>query len=170
MREANAKIGVATASFYPAFSINGSGGLESVGPRNFYDQRSRIMTIGPSMTLPIFQGGKLKANLRSAKAGYDETLANYRQAILVALQEVEDSMIDAGAYAKQAAALNAAIAAAHETQRLAKLRYDKGLASYFEVVDANRTLLNTQLLAAQVEGQRLMASVAMLKALGGGWQ
>ncbi len=170
MREANAKIGVAAASFYPAFSINGSGGLESVGPRNFYDQRSRIMTIGPSMTLPIFQGGKLKANLRSAKAGYDETLANYRQAILVALQEVEDSMIDASAYAKQASALNAAIAAAHETQRLAKLRYDKGLASYFEVVDANRTLLNTQLLAAQVEGQRLIASVAMLKALGGGWQ
>ena len=170
MREANAQIGVATASFYPAFSINGSGGLESVGPQHFYDQRSRIMSIGPSMTLPIFQGGKLRANLRSAKAGYDETLANYRQAILVALQEVEDSLIDSSAYAKQSAALNAAIAAAQETQRLAKLRFDKGLASYFEVVDANRTLLNTQLLAAQVEGQRLIASVAMLKALGGGWQ
>lgn len=170
MREANAQIGVATASFYPAFSINGTGGLESVGPRNFYDQRSRIMTIGPSMTLPIFQGGKLRANLRSAKASYEETLANYKQAILVALQEVEDSLLDASAYAKQASALNAAIAAAHETQRLANLRYQKGLASYFEVVDANRTVLNTQLLAAQVEGQRLMASVAMLKSLGGGWQ
>ncbi|WP_395748752.1 efflux transporter outer membrane subunit [Prosthecobacter sp.] len=170
MREANAKIGVAAASFYPAFSVNGTGGLESIGTNNFYDQKSKIMTIGPSMTLPIFQGGKLKANLRSAKAGYDETLANYRQTILLALQEVEDSMLDAGAYAKQAASLNAAIAAAQETQRLAQLRYDKGLASYFEVVDANRTVLNTQLLAAQVEGQRLMASVAMLKALGGGWQ
>ena len=128
------------------------------------------MTIGPSMTLPIFQGGKLRANLRSAKASYEETLANYKQAILVALQEVEDSLLDASAYAKQASALNAAIAAAHETQRLANLRYQKGLASYFEVVDANRTVLNTQLLAAQVDGQRLMASVAMLKALGGGWQ
>jgi multidrug efflux system outer membrane protein len=170
MREANAKVGVAAASFYPAFSINGSGGLESIGTNNFYDQRSKVMTIGPSMTLPIFQGGKLRANLKSSKAAYDETLANYRQSILVALQEVEDSMLDAGAYAKQASALDAAIASAQETQRLAELRYQKGLASYFEVVDANRTVLNAKLLAAQVEGQRLIASVAMLKALGGGWQ
>jgi outer membrane protein, multidrug efflux system len=170
MREANANVGVAAASFYPAFSINGSGGLESIGTNNFYDQKSKVMTIGPSMTLPIFQGGKLRANLRSRKAAYDETLANYRQSILVALQEVEDSMIDANAYARQASSLDAAIASAQETQRLAELRYQKGLASYFEVVDASRTVLNTKLLAAQIEGQRLIASVAMLKALGGGWQ
>ncbi len=170
MREANAQVGVSTASFYPAFSIVGSGGLESIGAENFYDQRSRILSIGPSMTLPIFQGGKLRANLKSSKAAYDETLANYRQSILVALQEVEDSLIDARAYAKQGQALDAAIASAQETQRLAELRYQKGLASYFEVVDANRTVLNAKLLSAQVEGQRLMASVAMLKALGGGWQ
>lgn len=170
MREANAKIGVAAASFYPAFSVTGTGGLESIGTFNFYDQRSKVMTIGPSMTLPIFQGGRLRANLKSTKAAYDETLANYRQSILLALQEVEDSMVDAKAYAKQASALDAAIASAQETQRLAELRYQKGLASYFEVVDANRTVLNAKLLAAQVEGQRLFASVAMLKALGGGWQ
>jgi multidrug efflux system outer membrane protein len=170
MREANAQVGVSAASFYPAFSIVGSGGLESIGAEHFYDQRSRILTIGPSMTLPIFQGGKLRANLKSSKAAYEETLANYRQSILVALQEVEDSLIDARAYAKQGQALDAAIASAQETQRLAELRYQKGLASYFEVVDANRTVLNAKLLSAQVEGQRLMASVAMLKALGGGWQ
>lgn len=169
MREANAKVGVSKASFYPAFSIVGSGGLESIGAENFYDQRSRILSIGPSMTLPIFQGGKLRANLRASKANYDETLANYRQSILVALQEVEDSLLDARAYAKQGRALDAAIASAQETQRLAELRYQKGLASYFEVVDANRTVLNAKLLSAQIEGQRLMASVAMLKALGGGW-
>ncbi|WP_395744562.1 efflux transporter outer membrane subunit [Prosthecobacter sp.] len=170
MREANAKIGASQASFYPAFAINGTGGLESIGTMHFYDQRSRVMTIGPSMTLPFFQGGRLKANLKAARASYDDTLASYRQAILVALQEVEDSMIDAKAYAKQAASLDAAISAAQETQRLAELRYQKGLASYFEVVDANRTVLNAKLLAAQVEGQRLFTTVAMLKALGGGWQ
>ncbi|MDI1314372.1 efflux transporter outer membrane subunit [Prosthecobacter sp.] len=169
MREANAQVGVSAASFYPAFSIVGSGGLESIGAEHLYDQRSRVLTIGPSMTLPIFQGGKLRANLRASKASYDETLANYRQSILVALQEVEDSLLDARAYAKQGRALDAAIASAQETQRLAELRYQKGLASYFEVVDANRTVLNAKLLSAQVEGQRLMASVAMLKALGGGW-
>ncbi|MDZ4402615.1 efflux transporter outer membrane subunit [Prosthecobacter sp.] len=170
MREANAKVGVSKAAFFPAFSIVGSGGLESIGAAHFYDSRSRVLTIGPSMTLPMFQGGRLRANLKASKAAYDETLAGYRQSILVALQEVEDSMLDARAYAKQATALDAAIASSQETQRLAELRYQKGLASYFDVVDANRTVLNAKLLAAQVEGQRLIATVAMLKALGGGWK
>jgi multidrug efflux system outer membrane protein len=170
MREANAQIGVAQASFFPAFKIGGTGGLESIGTVDFLDAKSRTLTIGPSMTLPIFQGGKLKANLAASKARYDETLAAYRQSILTAIREVEDSMLDAQGYARQSSALNAAIAAAQETQRLAELRYQKGLASYFEVVDANRTVLNAKLLAAQIDGQRLVASVAMLKALGGGWK
>jgi multidrug efflux system outer membrane protein len=170
MREANAQIGVAQASFFPAFKIGGTGGLESIGTVDFLDAKSRTLTIGPSMTLPIFQGGKLKANLAASKARYDETLAAYRQSILTVIREVEDSMLDAQGYARQSAALNAAIAAAQETQRLAELRYQKGLASYFEVVDANRTVLNAKLLAAQIDGQRLVASVAMLKALGGGWK
>jgi multidrug efflux system outer membrane protein len=170
MREANAQVGVARASFFPAFSIGGTGGLESVGAANFYDARSRVLTIGPSMTLPMFQGGRLRGNLAASKARYEESLASYRQSILTALKEVEDSMLDARSYAKQKEALDAAIRAADDTERLAKLRYDKGLASYFEVVDANRTVLSAKLLAAQIEGQRLIATVAMLKALGGGWK
>ncbi len=170
MREANAQVGVAQASFYPAFTIGGSGGIESIGAAHFFDARSKILTIGPSMTLPIFQGGRLKGNLAASKSRYEETLAAYRQSILTALKEVEDSMLDARAYTKQKSALDAAIAAAGETYHLADLRYQKGLASYFEVVDANRTILNAKLLAAQIEGQRLIASVAMLKALGGGWK
>jgi multidrug efflux system outer membrane protein len=122
------------------------------------------------MTLPVFQGGRLKANLAASKARYEESLAAYRKSILIAIQEVEDSMLDSQGYSQQAAALNEAIKAAQETQRLAELRYQKGLASYFEVVDANRTVLNAKLLAAQIDGQRLVASVAMLKALGGGWK
>jgi multidrug efflux system outer membrane protein len=170
MREANAQIGVSKASFYPAFKIGGTGGLESIGAANFYDMRSKTLTIGPSMTLPIFQGGKLRSNLKASKARYDETLAAYRQSILTALKEVEVSMLDARGYSRQSVALKDAIAAAQETARLAQLRYEKGLASYFEVVDASRTVLSAQLLAAQVDGQRLIAAVAMLKALGGGWE
>lgn len=169
MREANANVGVAKASFFPTFQINGSGGLESIGAANFYDARSKVLSIGPSMTLPIFQGGRLRANYKASQSQYVETLANYQQSILKALQEVEDSMLDARAYGRQAAALNAAIGAAGDTERLADLRYQKGLASYFEVVEGNRTVLSARLLAAQVEGQRLIATVAMLKALGGGW-
>ncbi|HEY1049644.1 MAG TPA: efflux transporter outer membrane subunit [Prosthecobacter sp.] len=169
MREANAKIGVAKASFFPTFQIGGSGGLESIGAAQFYDARSRVLSIGPSMTLPIFQGGRLKANYQASKSQFDETLAAYQQSILTALKEVEDSMVDVKAYGRQQSALNAAISAAGETERLADLRYQKGLASYFEVVEGNRTVLSAKLLAAQVEGQRLIAAVAMLKALGGGW-
>ncbi len=170
MREANAKVGVAKADFFPAFSIVGSGGLESIGAKHFYDARSRVMTIGPQMTLPMFQGGRLLSNYKAGKAAYDETLANYRQSILVALQEVEDSMLDVRSYGRQVGSLDAAINAARETARLADLRYQKGLASYFEVVESNRTVLNAELLAAQAQGQRLMSTVAMFKALGGGWQ
>lgn len=170
MREANANVGVATASFYPAFQIGGTGGLESIGSSHFYNARSRVLNIGPSMTLPIFQGGRLRGNLQASKARYEETLAAYQQSILTALKEVEDSMLDLKSYGRQQAALNGAIAAAGETGRLADLRYQKGLASYFEIVDANRTVLSAKLLAAQVEGQRLIAAVAMLKALGGGWK
>lgn len=169
MREANAKIGVAKASFFPTFQIGGSGGLESIGAAQFYDARSRVLSIGPSMTLPMFQGGRLKANHQASKSQFDETLAAYQQSILTALKEVEDSMVDVKAYGRQQSALNAAISAAGETERLADLRYQKGLASYFEVVEGNRTVLSAKLLAAQVEGQRLIAAVAMLKALGGGW-
>lgn len=169
MREANAKIGVAKASFFPTFKIVGSGGLESIGAAQFYDARSRILSIGPQMTLPIFQGGRLKANYKASKSQYEETLAAYQQSILTALKEVEDSLVDVKSYGRQQSALNAAINAAGETERLADLRYQKGLASYFEVVEGNRTVLSAKLLAAQVEGQRLIATVAMLKALGGGW-
>ena len=170
MREANAKIGVAKANFYPTFKIGGAGGLESIGAGHFIDARSKTLTAGPSLTLPIFQGGRLRANLAASKARYEETLAAYRQSILKAIQEVEDSLLDVKGYSSQGAALRAAIAAAEETARLAQLRYEKGLASYFEVVEANRTMLSTKLLAEQVAGQRLVASAALLKALGGGWK
>lgn len=170
MREANAKIGVAQASFYPTFKIGGTTGLESIGAAHFIDARSKTLSIGPSVTLPIFQGGKLRANLAASKARYEETLASYRQSILKAIQEVEDSILDAKGYSQQASALQSAIASAQETLRLAELRYQKGLASYFEVVDANRTVMSAKLLAAQIDGQRLVASVALQKALGGGWR
>lgn len=169
LRSANAQIGVAKASFYPAFKLTGSGGLESIGAEDFLDWRSKVMSAGPSVTAPIFQGGRLRANLGAARARYDESLASYRQTILTALREVEDSLLDLRAYNKQRAAVAAALTSADETARLARVRYDKGLANYFEAVDADRIVLSTRLAMAQIDGQRLMASVALVKALGGGW-
>lgn len=169
LRSANADIGVAKANFYPVFSLTGNGGIESVGAEDFFEWKSRAASIGPQLTVPIFQGGRLRGNLRAAYARYDESLASYRQIILTSLREVEDSMLDLKAFGRQRSAVAAAMSAAQDTSRLSRLRYDKGLASYFEVVDADRVVLTTRLTLAQLDGQRLIAAVQMLRALGGGW-
>lgn len=169
MREANANIGVATASFYPSFKLIGSGGIESIGAEDFLDWKNKAGSIGPQLTVPLFQGGRLRGNLRASQSRYNESVAAYKQAILTALQEVENASVDVNGYTRQRAAVSAALAAAQETSKLARIRYDKGLASYFEVVDADRTVLTTRLLQAQLDGQRLTASVQLIRALGGGW-
>jgi multidrug efflux system outer membrane protein len=170
MREANANVGVAKANFYPAFSLVGNGGLESVGAEDFLEWKSRTANLGPQLSIPLFQGGRLRGNMRSAQAKYEETVAAYRKSILTALGEVENAMLDVNAFGRQREAVGAAVAASQETSKLARLRYDKGLASYFEVVDADRTVLTTRLLLAQLDGQRLTATVHLIRALGGGWK
>jgi outer membrane protein, multidrug efflux system len=169
LRAANADIGVAIANFLPSFTLIGTGGLESVGAEDFLEWRSRTANIGPQVNIPVFQGGRLRANLRGAYARYEESAATYRQTILTSFREIEDAILDIKAFTKQRTAVAAALSAAQDTSRLARLRYDRGLASYFEVVDADRTVLTTRLLLAQLEGQRLVATVQLLRALGGGW-
>ena len=166
----NAEIGVAKASFFPAFKLTGSGGLDSVDSSTFLEWENRALSIGPSVSLPIFQGGRLKANLRAAKSRYEESTAKYRQTLLIALREVEDAMLDLKSMSNQRAAIDAAMKAADETSRLARVRYEKGLASYFEVVEADRTVLTTKLTLAQIDGQRSVSTVLLIKALGGGWK
>ncbi|MDZ4287261.1 MAG: efflux transporter outer membrane subunit [Prosthecobacter sp.] len=169
LRSANASIGVATASFYPSFTLIGGGGLDSIGAEDFLEWRSRAASIGPQVNIPIFQGGRLRANLRGAYSRYEESAATYQQTILTAFREVEDAILDLKAFGKQRSAVAAALASAQDTSRLARLRYDRGLASYFEVVDADRTVLTTRLTLALLDGQRLFATVQLLRSLGGGW-
>ncbi len=169
LEAANADIGVAKAAFFPTFKLTGSSGLNSVQARDFFDWENRVLNFGPSMSLPIFQGGRLKSNFEAAKSRYQEALAKYRQTVLVALREVEDSLLDLQSIARQRTALESAEKAAEDTTHLARVRYDKGLASYFEVVDADRTVLTTKLSLAQLDGQRIASSVLLMKALGGGW-
>ncbi len=169
LEAANADIGVAKAAFFPVFKLTGSGGLQTVEARDFFQWENRVLSIGPSMSLPILQGGRLKSNLAASKSRYEEALAKYRQTVLVALREVEDSLLDLKSIARQRAALEAAAKAAEDTTHLARVRYDKGLASYFEVVDADRTVLTTRLSIAQLDGQREASTVLLIKALGGGW-
>jgi multidrug efflux system outer membrane protein len=167
---ASAGIGIAEASFFPSFKLTGSGGLEAVKGTDLLLWQNRVLSIGPSVSLPILHGGRLKAGLRAARARYDEALAKYKGTLLTALREVEDSLLDIQSFNTQRAALAAAQKSAAETSSLARLRHEKGLATYFEVVEADRTVLTTQLALTQLDGQRFVSSVLLAKALGGGWK
>ncbi len=170
LQAASADIGVAEASFFPRFKLLGSAGLESVKGTDFLNWENRVLSIGPSVSVPILQGGRLKSNLRAAQSRYDEALAKYKQTVLSALREVEDSILDLQSYTTQRAALAAAQKSAAETTALARVRYEKGLATYFEVVEADRTVLTTKLALAQLDGQRYVSTVLLAKALGGSWK
>jgi multidrug efflux system outer membrane protein len=166
---ANARIGVAKASFFPVVRLTGSGGYLSGEVENLFNWESRVWSIGPSISLPIFAGGRLRADYKRSQAAYDETIANYRQRILVAFAEVENSLAGVQHLSTQAAAQNRALSNARRAAELAGERFRAGIVSYLEVVDANRAVLQTERGSAQLAGQRLATSVQLIKALGGGW-
>jgi multidrug efflux system outer membrane protein len=169
LRSANARIGVAQAAFYPNFSLSAGAGFESLDVKNFLDWESRVLSLGAGLAAPVFDGGSNKSNYQAAVSRRDEALANYRNALLVALREVEDALVDLKGLAGSRRALDQALVSARETQRLTQERYDKGLSSYLEVVDAGRTVLRVQLVIAQLDAQQRITLAALAKALGGGW-
>ncbi len=166
---ANADIGVADANFYPSLRLTGAVGFESSDVDGLLDWVNRFWSIGASATAPIFEGGALDAAREAALARYDELKASYRSALLASIREVEDSLSDLHLRADAAAAQGRAVDAAREYLRLAEIQYRQGLVGYLVVIDAERTLLNTELSASQIATQRFVASVALVKALGGGW-
>jgi multidrug efflux system outer membrane protein len=167
---ANAQVGVATADFYPQFMLAGSAGFESGSASDLFAWQSRIASILPSISFPIFQGGRLKANLRATKAQYEQTVAAYVQQVLVAYGDVEDALTDLRRLSEEVGSLREAVGASQGYLRLAKSQYKYGLTDYLLVIDAERTLLANQLLLAQTINLQMGASVHLIKALGGGWE
>lgn len=167
---ANARIGVAKAAFFPTIKLTGAAGLASADLGTLVESPSRIWSIGPSIHLPIFEGGRNRANLKAAEARYEQDVATYRGAILNAFREVEDSLSDLCTLTAQAEAVNRASVSAHDTAALANERYQRGLSSYLEVVDAQRAALQAERQEAQLNGQRAISTILLAKALGGGWE
>jgi multidrug efflux system outer membrane protein len=167
---ANARIGVAKAAFFPVLRLTGSGGYVSGDIETLFNWGSRVWSIGPSLSLPIFAGGRNLANYRRSKSVFEETNARYRQSILVAFGDVESSLAGIHFLADQAAAQDRAVANSRRAAELASERYRAGIVSYLEVVDADRVALQSERVSAQLAGQQLIASVHLIKALGGGWQ
>lgn len=169
LKAANARIGVAEAAFYPNFSLSAGGGFESLDVKRFLEWENRVLSLGAGVAAPILDGGTNRANYAASRSRYDEALANYRQTLLVSLREVEDALIDLKGLASSKKALEAALRSAQDTKLLSQERFDKGLTGYLEVVDADRTVLQTRLALSQLDAQQRITLAALAKALGGGW-
>ncbi len=166
----NAQIGVAEAAYFPVVRLTGQAGFLSAEAGQLFSWDSRVWSIGPSVSLPLFNGGRTAADVRQAKASYQEALAAYRQTVLTAFKEVEDSLAQIALWGNQASALEQALQSARRVAELAHARYDAGTISYLEVVDAERERLQQERQQSLLEGQRFAATVRLIKALGGGWQ
>ena len=166
----NAEIGVAKAAFFPAIRLTGQAGFESADLSDILRGASRIWTAGIGVVVPIFEGGRNKANVERAKAVFDENLAQYQGRVLVAFQEVESALAGLRILAEQSDAEARAVSNAQKSSQISTSRYKAGLVTYLEVIDTERTTLANQRLMAQLAGQRMVSSVALIKALGGGWQ
>jgi multidrug efflux system outer membrane protein len=166
---ANAQIGVATAEFYPRFMLTASAGFNSVNADMLFTWQSRVAQIMPSISIPLFQGGRLRANLDATKARYRQTVAAYVEQVLVAYGDVEDALTDLHSFGEQVASLRDAVAESRNYLRLAQVQYRQGLVDYLLVIDAERTLLANQLSLAQAVNFQMDASIHLIKALGGGW-
>ena len=167
---ANAQIGVAVGAFYPRVTFNGLAGLQSVDASTWFNWPSRFWAFGPSLDLPLFTGGRNRAQLAFAKAAYRETVANYRQTVLTAFQEVEDQLATQTLLKAQVEAQTAALLAAQHNLEIANNRYRAGLITYLEVAIAQSSALNIERTVVQLQGQKLIAAVGLVKALGGGWE
>jgi len=166
---ANEQIGVARAQLLPTFSIGASAGFESGKESQLVESQSRALALMGTVSIPIFEGGRNTANLRAARARRDEALAAYRATAITAFKEVENALVDLRQRTAQLEAHDRAASDAKEVIELSQKRYIQGSVSYFEVVDAQRSLLKVELDRAQTLNARFTATVALVRTLGGGW-
>ena len=165
----NAQVGIATTAFYPHITLSGSGGWQSRDIATLVNAPSTFWSLGSDLLQPIFSGGRNRANLEAAKAGYNEAVANYREAVLTAFQQVEDGLSGLQTLSQALATQRTAVDDSRRALTLANNRYTGGLTTYLDVITAQTTLLNNERLATQLLGQQMVASLYLVKALGGGW-
>ncbi len=170
MAAANADVGVAKAAFFPTVKIDGLAGFQSISFSSWFNWSSRMWSVGPSLELPLFTGGLNRANLKATHAAYDATIADYRQTVLTAFGEVEDQLAAQKLLATEWSAENAAANAAQRALDVANNQYKAGLTTYLNVATAQTLALSHEQTAVQLQGQRLTATVNLIKALGGGWE
>jgi multidrug efflux system outer membrane protein len=170
----NAQVGIARSAFYPHITLGnapltGAGGVQSTDLSSLFNAPSFFWSLGADALQPIFEGGRNRANLAAARAAYDQSVANYRQSVLTAFQQVEDGISNLSTLSQALATQGAAVEDARRALDIANNRYIGGVTSYLDVITAQTTLLNSERLKTQLLGQQMVSSIYLVKALGGGW-
>jgi multidrug efflux system outer membrane protein len=165
----NAQVGIARTAFYPHITLSGSGGWQSTSVGSLLNAPSLFWSIGADALEPIVQGGRNRANLAAARAAYDQSVANYRQSVLTAFQQVEDGISNLSTLSQALSTQAAAVSDARRALDIANNRYVGGVTNYLDVITAETTLLSSERLETQLLGQQMVSSVYLVKALGGSW-
>ena len=167
--QANAQIGIAKTAYFPTILLSASGGFGNSSAANWFTWPSRFWSVGPSLAETIFDAGLRRATMEQYRASYDATVANYRQTVLTAFQQVEDNLASLRILSQDIEQQDAAVEAAARSLQEATVRYKAGLDPYLNVISAQTILLNDQQTAVNFRMQKMVASVQLIKALGGSW-
>lgn len=165
----NAQVGIATTAFYPHITLDGSGGWQSRDITTLVNAPSLFWALGGDILQPIFNGGRNRANLALTRAAYDESVANYRESVLEAFQQVEDGLSNLALLAAASKTQQQAVTDSRRALDIANDRYVGGVTTYLDVITAQSTLLANERLETQLLGQQMTTSVYLVKALGGAW-
>ena len=169
MAEANEQIGIAKAAFYPTVTLGGAAGFEGSSILNWLNWPSRLWAVGPTLTQTLFDAGRRRATSDATLAGYDAMVANYREAILAAFQQVEDNLAAERILEQEATQQKEAVDAAQLSLQLSTNRYTGGVDTYLQVITAQTVALSNERNDVDILRRRMDASVLLIKALGGGW-
>jgi NodT family efflux transporter outer membrane factor (OMF) lipoprotein len=166
---ANAGIGVAISAFYPTLTLGVAGGLESSSLLSLFTWPSRFWSLGPTLSQTFFDAGRRRGLTEQAQASYDAAVANYRESVLTAFQQVEDQLAALRVLAQEAKEQAGAVTYAERSLELANAQYQGGITTYLQVITAQAIALSNELTAVQLKTRRMTASVSLVQALGGGW-
>jgi NodT family efflux transporter outer membrane factor (OMF) lipoprotein len=169
MAQANGQIGIATAAFYPTLSLTASAGLESTSPATWFTWPSRFWSVGPALAETIFDAGLRRATVQQFRANFVQAVANYRETVLTAFQQVEDDLASLRLLSAEIQQQDTAVKSAQENLAVATDRYRLGIDPYLNVITAQTALLSNQQTAENIRMQEMVAAVQLIEALGGGW-
>jgi NodT family efflux transporter outer membrane factor (OMF) lipoprotein len=166
---ANEQIGIAKAALYPSLTFSAGAGSQTSVLQDLLTWPTRFWSVGTQLAETLFDAGRRRAQVKVTQAAYDATVANYRQTVLTAFQQVEDSLAQLRILSQEAEIVNRAVRAAQESLEISTIQYRAGTANYLQVITAQTSALQNQRAAVDILTRRLVASMSLIQALGGGW-